>query len=462
VLKGRAKVLIVDDEPRLLDSLAELFQSSGYEVERAADGDEALSILRGGGPRADAVFLDLRMPRRDGLSVLKELKADEALARLPVVVVTALGGSEQTISAMKLGAYDYIAKPFDVHEVLDTAHRAVEVSELVAEVERLRETPAFAGRGGDLVGQHPAMRQLFKMIGMVAPSEATALITGESGTGKELVARAIHRHSARAGKPLVVVNCGALSHELLESELFGHERGAFTGALQARPGRLEAAAGGTVFLDEIGEIPVGTQVKLLRVLQERTYERVGSNETRHVDFRLIAATNRDLPAEIRAGHFREDFFYRLNVVRLEVPPLRARRSDIPELADHFLKRHAAGRADPPSGISEEAMRALLVHDFPGNVRELENAIQRAVVIARGPLISVSDLPEMVQIASEPARSAELEHLLTLPLEKAIRELERLRITRALEKTAGNKARASRELGIHRQHLYAILKDLGIE
>ena len=462
MLKRRATVLIVDDEPRLLDSLAQLFQGAGYGVQRASDGDEALGLLRAGGERPDAMFLDLRMPRRDGLSVLHELKADPVLTRMPVVVVTALAGSEQTISAMKAGAYDYIGKPFDAQEVLEAARRAVEMSQLLTEVERLREAPGAAGGGGDLIGHHPAMRQVFKMIGMVASSDATVLITGESGTGKELVAQAIHRHSARAEKPLVVVNCGAIPEALLESQLFGHERGAFTGALQSKPGQLELAAGGTVFLDEIGELPAGTQVKLLRVLQEHAFQRVGANEMRHVDFRVIAATNRDLASEMREGRFREDLFYRLSVVRLEVPPLRARRSDIPELAEHFLHRHGPSRPDPPSGFTDDAMRALLLHDYPGNVRELENAVQRAVVVARGPVLTAEDLPETVRLRGELASPSELDRLLDLPLEKATRELERLLISRALERAGGNKTGAARELGIHRQHLYAKLKELGLE
>lgn len=380
-----------------------------------------------------------------------------------MVIVTSYGGSEQTITAMKMGAYDYITKPFDPEEVVRTAARAVETRRLRREVDRLRTRAELSDEGATgIVGRHPAMRELFKLIGKVASSDATVLITGESGTGKELVARAIHRHSARASAPLITVNCAAIPEALLESELFGHERGAFTGAVQARSGRLEQADGSTLFLDEIGDLQPGLQVKLLRALQERTFERVGGQGTLRSNFRLIAATNRALAQAMSEGRFREDLFYRLNVVRIEVPPLRARRSDIPDLAEHFLRRHVAGHADGASGFSHDAMRALLLHDYAGNVRELENMIQRAVVVARGPLITAEDLPDVDSATTATAGEPRLAELLAMPMEQAVQELERILIRRALVKADGNKTEAARLLQIRRQQLYARMGELGIE
>jgi two-component system response regulator AtoC len=457
-------VMVVDDEQRLRESLAELLAGDGYQVTQAGDGDEALALVGRLATPPDVILLDLRMPGRDGIATLQTLKALPPTQRTPVVVITAYGGSEQTMAAMKSGAYDYITKPFEPDEVLHTVSRAVEVGQLSRELERLRAgtQSVWDEASTGLIGRHPAMRELFKLIGRVAPSEATVLVTGESGTGKELVAQALHRHSPRARRPLVTVNCAAIPEALLESELFGYERGAFTGAVQAKPGRFELADGGTLFLDEVGDLPLAIQVKLLRVLQERTFERLGGQHTIDADFRLVAATNRDLAQLMAEGRFREDLFYRLNVVRIELPPLRARRTDIPELAEHFLQRYRAGRVDGPSGFSQEAMRALLLHDYPGNVRELENLIQRAVVLARGPLITVDDLPGLAGDPTSPETEPRLRELLTMPLEQATRQLERLLITRALARAQGNKAEAARLLQIRRQHLYTKLKELGID
>ncbi|HXJ77912.1 MAG TPA: sigma-54 dependent transcriptional regulator [Candidatus Methylomirabilis sp.] len=314
-----------------------------------------------------------------------------------------------------------------------------------------------------LIGRHPSMRELFKLIGKVAASDVTVLITGESGTGKELVAAAIHRHSRRATRPLVAVNCAAIPEALLESELFGHERGAFTGAVQAQSGRLELANGGTLFLDEIGDLPLALQAKLLRAVQERTFDRVGGQRPVQSDFRLIAATNCDLDQAVAEGRFREDLVYRLDVLRIEVPPLRSRRSDVPELAEHFLRRHAAEGTNAPSGFTDEAMRALLLHEYPGNVRELENLVQRAAVLARGPLVTVEDLPGLAgDDTSEGASEARLSDLLEMPLEQAARELERMLIRRALIRAGGNKSEAARLLQMRRQQLYARMSELGLE
>jgi two-component system response regulator AtoC len=464
MLTAPATVLVVEDEQYLRHSLTELFASEGYRVLQAADGDEALTLLEHPSEYPDVIFLDLRMPRRDGMATLQALRGRAETRRIPVVIITSFGGSEQTITAMKAGAYDYITKPFEVEDVLQMARRAVEVSRLSREVERLRARPdtLFDDSEAELIGRHPSMREIFKLVGKIAPSDATVLITGESGTGKEVIVRAIHRHGSRADRPLVTVNCAAIPDGLLESELFGHERGAFTGAVQSKPGRFELAEGGTVFLDEIGDLSPSLQAKLLRVLQERTFERLGGKQSLQVDFRLLAATNRDLSQLMAEGKFREDLFYRLNVVRIEVPPLRARKSDIPALAEFFLRCHRTERADGPVGFSDEALRALLLHDYPGNVRELDNLIQRAVVLARGSLITFDDLPALAGGSSSTECEPRLRELLALPLEQATRQLEHILITRALTQSHGNKAEAARLLGIHRQHLYTKLKELSIE
>jgi two-component system response regulator AtoC len=464
MLTAPATVLIVDDERNLRDSLAELFTSEGYRVLQAGDGNEALQLLQSPTDLPDVIFLDLKMAGRDGMATLFAVKKREETKRIPVVIMTSFGGSEQTIVAMKSGAYDYITKPFEADDLLRTAARAVEVRRLSREIERLQ---AHVNSLVDddqigMIGRHPAMREVFKTIGRVAASNATVLITGESGTGKELVAQAIHRHSPRCQRPLVSINCGAIPEGLLESELFGHDRGAFTGAVQTKPGRLELAEGGTVFLDEIGDLPAAIQVKLLRVLQEHTFERLGGQTALHVDFRLVAATNQDLRRFVADGRFREDLFYRLNVVQIHLPPLRARRSDIPELAEYFLRLHRTDASAGPAGFSNDAMRALLTYDYPGNVRELGHLVQRAVVMAQGPVITQQDLPTFKHGQPQFDSDSELQYLLALPLEQATRNLERLLITRALERAQGNKAEAARLLGIHRQYLYTKLKELAID
>lgn len=456
-------VMVVDDERHLRESLAELFSSVGYQVVEAVDGMEALERLRSTADYPDVILMDLKMPRANGMDTLKALAAHEATARIPVVIITAFGNSEQTIAAMKAGAYDYLAKPFGADEIIDMVRRAVELRKRSVEAE-----PSQTGlqpersQAADLIGHHPKMRELYKLIGKVAPTDATVLIMGESGTGKELVAQALHRHSLRATGPLVSVNCAAIPEGLLESELFGHERGAFTGSIRTRPGRLESAEGGTLFLDEIGELPVSLQSKLLRVLQERTLERLGGQGSRRVDFRLIAATNQPLRQRVAEGRFREDLYYRLHVVAIEVPPLRARRSDIPELAEHFLERHRPLGSGKAMAFSEQALHTLLLHDYPGNVRELEHLIQRAVVVAQGPLITLDDLPALTGQDEHAGAGPRLRELLELPLDEAVQALERMLIKRALAQAEGNKAEAARLLGIHRTALYAKLKQLGME
>lgn len=456
-------VMVVDDEPHLRESLVELFTAGEYRVIEAGDGLEALERLQTGGVLPDVILMDLKMPRSSGMETLRALAARDDMKGIPVVIITAFGGSEQTIQAMKAGAYDYITKPFDADELLKMIHRAVDMRRLSVKV----HVPSFdqarqENQSGDFLGHHPKMRELFKLIGKVAPSNAAVLLTGESGTGKELVAQAIHRHSLRGAGPLVSVNCAAIPEGLLESELFGHERGAFTGAVISKPGRLEQAEGGTLFLDEIGEVPLSLQGKLLRVLQERTFDRLGGQTPRRVDFRLVAATNQNLRQLVADGRFREDLYYRLHVVAIEVSPLRARRSDIPTLAEHFLERYRPKGTGKPVGFSKEALHALLLHDYPGNVRELEHLIQQAVVIAQGPLVTLEDLPGLNPGVDGGGADPRLRELLELPLEEATRSLERMLITRALTQSHGNKAEAARLLGIHRTALYTKLKQLGME
>jgi DNA-binding NtrC family response regulator len=464
MLRPRPAVLVVDDEPAVREGLVGILGAEGCNARGAADGEEALEILATSGEAVEVVLLDLKMPRRDGISTLEALAAEPRLRALPVVVLTSIAGSEATMRAMKAGAFDHLVKPFDAAEVLRTVERAAEVCRL------RRATRPVPGEAGpvdskaalerELVGRHPAIREVFKIVGRVAATEATVLITGESGTGKELVARALHRHSARAQGPFVGVNCAAIPETLLETELFGHERGAFTGATEARAGRLEQAEGGTLFLDEIGELPARLQPKLLRALQERAFERVGGTRTQRVNVRVLAATGRDLSRLIADGGFREDLFYRLNVVRIDMPPLRARRTDVPELARFFLDRYRGSRTDAPQGFSDEAMDALLRYPFPGNVRELENLVQRAALLCRSPQIGLEDLPELRPPAA--SRANDLSALLDLPLPVALERLERMLVEGALLQAGGNKSEAARRLGIHRQQLYAKLRELGLE
>jgi two-component system, NtrC family, response regulator AtoC len=460
MLSAIGTILIADDESHLRESLRELFAAQGYTVLQAADGTEVMQQLHDCAP--DTILLDLKMPKLDGIFTLRALKNDPELRRIPVVIITAFGGSEQTIEGMKAGAYDYITKPFDPDEVLRTAARAIEVGRLSAEVEQLRARAdgGEPGVSGELIGQHPGMRDIFKVIGKAAPSDASVLIVGESGTGKELIAQAIHRHSRRASGPMVAVNCAAIPSHLIESELFGYERGAFTGATATKTGRIEQADGGTLFLDEIGDLPLEAQSKLLRALQERKFERLGGVQTIASNFRLLAATNHRLDELVGTGQFRGDLLYRLNVVTIELPPLRSRRGDIAALAEHFLRCVRAARADPPWDFSEEALRALLTYDYPGNVRELRNLVERAVVLARGPLITVEDLPSLGD--NQNRDNSYLAELMELPLEQAIASLEQRMIKRALDRSSGNKAEAARVLGINRQLLYSKLKDHGME
>lgn len=446
-------ILIVDDEINLRKTLAEILGGKGYEILEAGDGSEAIDLLGKGVP--DLVFTDWRMPKLGGEDVLRHIRNEQRLSAIPVIVITAFGSSHNAIEAVRLGAYDFVMKPFDLEEISLTVERALAHSSLNREVIDLRarierQNTLGAGR---LIGSSARMLDAFKMIGKVAETDTTVLICGESGTGKELVAEAIHNYSRRKDNAFVVVNCAALPENLLESELFGYERGAFTGAAARKIGRFELAEGGTIFLDEIGELSPNLQAKLLRVLQEHTFERLGGNETITGDFRVLAATNRDLDATVRERLFREDLFYRLNVVRITVPPLRERRADIVPLAEHFLRLYNENNGLPAIGFSEEAMLMLQAYSYPGNVRELENMVERAVLMARGRVILPIHFPQMAESSSASAAGQIEVDLLSLPFHKSVGELEKKLIENAMRLASGNKTEAANRLQINRRLLY---------
>jgi two-component system response regulator AtoC len=451
-------ILVADDDTTIRANLRLLLESEGYRVLEAVDGEQASQAFAD--PSISLILLDLKMPGRSGMELLREHQ--DVLEDTPVIVITALGGSAAAIEAMKLGAYDYITKPFDLDEVLFTARRALMQKALVSQLEALAATADSAETATldeELVGRTPAMLQVFKAIGRVAATRETVLILGESGTGKELVANAIHNNSERAGRPFIKVNCAALSPALLESELFGHERGAFTGAVARRIGRFEQANGGTVFLDEIGDLNLDLQAKLLRVLQTGQFERVGGNEFLVTDVRMISATNRDLPALIAEGRFREDLFYRLNVVTIELPPLRARREDIPLLGEHIVSRLARKYHWPQLALSSEALQELSTQSWPGNVRELQNVLARAAIRARGRVILAEDLRPSPLSADGLTTDPALEH--GMSLKEILAETERRVILQALEQTSWNRTRAAKVLGISRRQLFDKIQLYGL-
>jgi len=432
----QGKLLIVDDEAATRTTLGDLLRAEGYTVEAVADGFKALARLPEFSP--DLVLTDLHMPGIDGVELLRKVK--ETNPELPVVLMTAFGGVEMAVTAMRDGAADYLLKPLNFEELSIVIGRTLEAAKLRQEANELRSKLRDRYSFDNIVGNSNEMQRVFKTVAQVAPSRATVLLSGESGTGKELVAAAIHHHSPRAQGPFVKLHCAALAESLLESELFGHERGAYTGADRKREGRFEQANGGTLFLDEVGEISLGTQVKLLRVLQEREFERVGGGQTLHVDVRLIAATNRDLKEMVAAGKFREDLYYRLNVINLTLPSLRERPSDVPALAMHFLKRYAAENGKAVKTFSDEALHRIASYDWPGNVRELENVIERAVVLTDGDSIELSHLPPELGVVVR--RSAAP----TVP-GATLDELERFAILKTMESVGGSTSRAAQILGV---------------
>jgi two-component system response regulator HydG len=449
-------ILIVDDDPGHLTTLKTILKSWGYRVEGADDGQSALDLIRE--RPFDLILMDVRMARMSGLEALKHIKTYNPA--IPILIMTAYSSVESAVEAIKAGAYDYLTKPLDFEALKLTIERALEHIHLKAENRALKEKLVAEFDIRNIVGKSRAMKDLLDMLAMVSPSEATVLITGESGTGKELIARCIHYNSPRKSHPMVVVNCAALTDTLLESELFGHEKGAFTGADKRREGRFMQADKGTIFLDEIGETSPTMQAKLLRVIQEREIERVGGEETLKVDVRILAATNRNLEEDVSAGKFREDLFYRLNVVTLNVPALRDRRDDIPLLAQHFLEKYSVKNRKTVKGFTPQAMDLLVKYEWPGNVRELENAIERAVILLTGEHISEKELPLSILQNVDAAE----EHLLS-PAAAAdprpLEEVEREAILAALEAVGGNKSEAARRLGITRKTLHQKLKRYGV-
>jgi two-component system response regulator AtoC len=450
------RVLVVDDEENLRLVVRTFLKREGYEVEVAASGEEALALVETFGP--DFILTDVRMPKMGGLDLLATLKAKGNEAT--VIVMSAYGNVDLAIEAMKAGAYDYLQKPFKAEEVVLTLRKAEEREALRRENRALRQEILRESTFEEILAKSPQMQGIFKTIAKIADYKTTVLISGESGVGKELVARAIHRRSSRRGGPFVAVNCGAIPENLLESELFGYRRGAFTDATADRTGLFEQANHGTLLLDEIGELPLPLQVKLLRVLQEEAVRRLGDSKDVRVDVRIIAATHRDLAAEAQAGRFREDLFYRINVLPIAIPPLRERREDIPILLDHFVSRNNARFGMNLRGFEPEARRLLLEYRWPGNVRELENTIERAMVLCEGERISEADLPERIREARDPIQM----HLASgeLSIKKTARVIEEILIRRALQKTKGNRTKAAEVLEIsHRALLYKI-KDYRID
>jgi DNA-binding NtrC family response regulator len=450
----RPVILVVDDDPGLRESFRLILEEQ-YELLEAPDGPRALTLLRT--HQVDVVLLDIRLPEMDGIEVLERIKTmDEGIE---VILVTAVKTVRTAVAAMKLGAFDYLTKPFEEEELLSLLRRALDKRSLEREVAFLRSELARQQDFDELVGQHAEMRKLYRLIAQVARTTTTVLVTGESGTGKELIARAIHRQGPRRDKRFVAVNPAALSDALVESELFGHEKGAFTGAWQRKVGRFELAHGGTLFLDEISSLKPELQVKLLRVLQEREIERVGGTHPIRVDVRIIAATNIDLRQAVTNGAFREDLYYRLAVVPIAVPPLRDRRDDIPLLVGHFVRRYNHEFTKRIEGFSPEALAALREHPWPGNVRELQNVVERLVVLVDGTVIGLNDLPLDLLLPDPRARLREAE---TLPLKQATDDFERQIVLRVLERVRWNRSEAARILGLHRNTLATMLMRWGLK
>jgi len=454
-----AKILVVDDNPDVLKLIADILESNGYEVKTFSDGASAIKELESND--YDVVLTDLMMPDVDGMQVLKNaiLKTPKTIC----IILTGHGTIKSSVEAIKKGAFDYITKPVSPSELLIFVEKALKFKNLEEENIRLKKELKGKYHYKKIVGTSKVIKKIYYLIEKVSDTDGTVLITGASGTGKELIARSIHYNSQRSDNPLVVINCGAIPETLLESELFGHEKGAFTGAYKKRIGRFEMANGGTIFLDEIGEMSPTLQIKLLRVLQEQQFERVGGTKTLHVDLRFIAATNKNLTTAINMEKFREDLYYRLNVIPIKVPSLKQRRSDIPLLIDFFLKKFQKGKGDKITGFSQAAMDAILAYDWPGNVRELENVIKRLTILSEDPVVSFDDLPENMQdisVSRYPDKEVTLDN--ELNLNEAVQDYEKRIILEALEKTNWVKSKAAKLLNINRTTLVAKIKKQNIE
>ncbi|MFZ5632678.1 MAG: sigma-54-dependent transcriptional regulator [Bacillota bacterium] len=457
-----AKVLIVDDEEGVCELLRDVLEDAGFEVMLAYNAADALEILENENP--DTVLLDIRLPDADGLQVMEKIK--KMGIQVPVILMTAFGTTEIAIQAMKQGAHDYLNKPLNLDELLVTVQKAVKMQELVSEVATLREELEFdADYVDNLIGQSRHMQDIYKIIGKVADSDITVLIQGESGTGKEVVARAIHNNSRRSNRPFIKINCATIPEHLIESELFGHERGAFTGAVNQKPGKFELAHNGTVFLDEIGELSLNTQVKLLHVLQEKEFERIGGNKSIKVDVRILTATNRDIKKMVEEGKFREDLYYRINVVNIKLPPLRERPEDIPLLFNYFLKKFSTNYNKKITGVSPQAMAVITNYDWPGNVRELKNVCEQAVVMSRGSVILVDDLPIGGKNGEFFIGSNDSNIHINIndnrPLKEIVAEVERQVILKALKDNNWNRQDTARALNLNRRSLYDKMKEYNL-
>ncbi len=453
-MSAKGRIVVIDDEVNAAAALETLLREDGYEVARANDARGGLLLLEKTDP--DIVLTDLRMPGLDGIELLAKIK--EVRPETLVIIMTAYGTVKTAVKAMKLGAEDYLSKPIDVEELEVILQRTLDKKRLLEEARTLRERLDHKYRLDNLVGESPEMLAAFKAIRQVAPSSASVLLLGESGTGKELFAQALHQNSPRRNRPFIKVACAALPETLLESELFGHEKGSFTGALYTRAGRFEAADGGTLFLDEVGDISPTVQIKLLRFLEEREFERVGGNRTFKVDVRIVAATHADLKKKLQDGSFREDLYYRMNVIEIHIPPLRERVGDIPLLAHYFLKKYAVANAKDVKGISDEVLALLLQHNWPGNVRELENAIERAVVLTSEPVLTPEHFPTLRHPEAESKPSTSPSSLGVRIPGSTLAELEREAILRTLEAVGGSTSRAAAMLDISARKIQYKLKE----
>jgi len=447
----KRRILVVEDEEKLRRVIELQLVSAGFDVDKAATAEEGIKVA----DRADLILSDLRLPRMDGLEFLAQIRRQNTL--VPVIMMTAYGSIETAVESMKAGATDFLLKPFSLDHLMQVVNKALEVSALRDENRQLKAELGRRYEYDNIIGRSEPMQEIFATIDRVAPSRATVLLAGESGVGKDLIARAIHFHSPRRDRPLVKINCSAIPENLMESELFGYEKGAFTGAAGSKPGKFEQADTGTVFLDEIGDVPPAIQVKLLRILQEREFERLGSNVTRHIDVRVIAATNQDLRAALEQGTFREDLYYRLNVVPINIPPLRERKEDIRFLANHFIRKLAPDAGRAVESITDAAMEKLLNYHWPGNVRELENVIERGLILCNGKQLDVDDIK--LESAARP-RPQNDQHF--LPEGLTLDQYEQEIIREALKRADGNKSQAARMLGLTRNALRYRLTQMGLE